>query len=344
MFQVLDTDGTLVGPYPPLSIQDLHAIYRLMVRARAFDRKALSLQRQGRIGTYPPLEGQEGAQIGSALALDPEDWVYPSYREHGVQLVRGMPMEVILAYWKGIPNPAWAPGPWRMGYTTVPIASQIPHAVGHAYQERLAGRSTVVMAYFGDGATSESDFHAGLNFAGVWNTPTVFFCQNNQYAISTPRHRQTASETIAQKADAYGMPGIQVDGNDLFAVVAATSSAVARARDGGGASLIEAVTFRIGPHTTTDDPGRYRDPAEEEQWKQRDPLDRVRRYLETAGEWTSQWQDELEAAAGSEVEAAIGRAEALAPLDSRGIFAGMFAEVPPHLDRQHEMLEGRFDG
>ncbi len=280
MLRVLDPNGRLVGDDPGLTIDDLHTIYRLMARARAFDRKALSLQRQGRIGTYPPLEGQEGAQIGSALALRPDDWIYPSYREHGVQLARGMPMDVVLGYWKGVPNPAWAPDRWRMGLTTVPIASQIPHAVGHAYQERLAGRSTVVMTYCGDGATSEGDFHAGLNFAGVWKTPNVFFCQNNSYAISVPFAQQTAASSIAVKAKAYGFEGVQVDGMDPLAVWVATTTAVESARRGDGPTLIEAITYRYGPHATADDPTLYRDVTEVEAWRALDPLDRLRRHLE----------------------------------------------------------------
>ena len=193
-------------------------------------------------------------------------------------------------------------------------------------------------------ALPPGDFHEAMNFAGVFNAPVVFVCENNQYAISTPRHRQTASETISQKADAYGMPGVQVDGNDLFAVFMAASAAVKRARAGAGPTLIEAVTFRIGPHTTADDPARYRDPAEETYWKERDPLDRVRRYLEAAGQWAPQWQDELETAAAAEIEAAIGEAEALDPLGPAEVFAAMFAQPQPHLEYQLGLLEDGLSG
>ena len=215
MLQVLDPDGQLVGDDPDLDDKELLELYRLMVLSRQFDRKAVSLQRQGRIGTYPMLEGHEAAQIGSAFALGSEDWVYPSYREHGVQLARGLPIEVVLSYWRGLPNRDWDVHKYRMNITTVPIASQLPHAVGHAYAARLSGEDLVTATYFGDGATSENDFHSGMNFAGVWNVPTVFICANNLWAISVPVHMQTAARALADKAIGYGMPGRQVDGMDV---------------------------------------------------------------------------------------------------------------------------------
>ncbi len=253
MFQILGTDGALVGDDPGVPVKEVQELYRLMVLAREFDRRALALQRQGRLGTYAMLEGQEAAQVGSAMALGPTDFVYPSYREHGVELARGIPVEVILSYWRGLPNSDWDVLRHRCGIVCVPIGSHIPHAVGHAYAARLRGEDTVTIAYFGDGATSENDFHSGLNFAGVWRTPTVFFCQNNFYAISVPYSKQTASETIAQKADAYGIHGMRVDGMDPLAVYLATQEAVRRARDGEGPTLIEAVCYRYGAHATADD-------------------------------------------------------------------------------------------
>ncbi len=314
MLRVLAPDGTVVGPLPDISTERVVAMYRHMARARGFDRKALALQRQGRIGTYPPLEGHEAAQIASAMALEDQDWVYPAYREQGSMLARGMPMEVILAYWKGVPNPAWDPSVYRMGTITVPIASQLPHAVGHAYQARRAGEPIVTMAYFGDGSTSESDFHSGLTFAGVWRTPTVFLCQNNQYAISVPLAKQTAAATLADKAIGYGMPGVQVDGMDALAVYSACVEAVERARAGRGPTLIEAMTYRFGPHATADDPSLYRSAAEVEAWRERDPLIRMERYLAALG--VSVDTGAVMAEAAVEAEEAVGKIDAWPPPDS----------------------------
>ncbi len=227
--QVLAPDGSAVGPLPDLDDKDLLELYRSMVWSRIADRRALAAQRLGRLGTYPMLEGHEAAQVGSAAAFAPHDFIYPAYREMGVQITRGMPLEVILAYWRGMPNEAWNPYEYHMMSIAVPIASQLPHAVGHAYQTRREGRDVVTGTYIGDGGTSEGDFHAALNFAGVWRTPTVFICQNNFYAISVPYEKQTAAESIAAKAGAYGMPGVRVDGMDVLAVYAATREAVERA-------------------------------------------------------------------------------------------------------------------
>ncbi len=312
MFQVVTPDGRLVDPTVDVDLATSREMHRLMYLSRTFDRRALAMQRQGRIGTYPPLEGQEATQIGSALALDPDDWVYPSYREHGVQLARGMPPEVILGYWRGVPNPAWNPSTYRMGLIAVPIASQLPHAVGHAYQHRLSGLDTVVATYFGDGATSETDFHAGMNFAGVWKTATVFICSNNLYAISVPIEKQTAAATLADKALGYGIPAERVDGMDAAAVYLATRRAVERARDGGGPTFIEAMTYRYGPHATADDPTLYRSDEEVEAWRERDPLLRSRRFLEANGVDV----DSLELDAADGVDKAVALLEA-APLPDR---------------------------
>jgi pyruvate dehydrogenase E1 component alpha subunit len=197
---ILGQDGVLVGKDPGIPTTVLQEMYRSMVLAREFDRRLLALQRQGRIGTYPMLEGQEAVQVGSALALAPHDFVFPSYREHGVQLARGVPIDVVMSYWRGLPNAGWDVMKYRMAINTVPIATQLPHAVGFGYVSELRGDGTVAAVYFGDGATSEIDFHSGMNFAGVWKTPTVFICSNNLYAISVPYDRQTAAATIAQKA------------------------------------------------------------------------------------------------------------------------------------------------
>jgi pyruvate/2-oxoglutarate/acetoin dehydrogenase E1 component/TPP-dependent pyruvate/acetoin dehydrogenase alpha subunit len=311
-----------------------------MVLSRELDRRMLALQRQGRIGTYAMLEGQEAVQIGSALALQPNDFVFPSYREHGVQVTRGLPIEVLLAYWKGLPNARWDIEKYRTGIVTVPIASQLPHAVGYSYMTKMRGEDTVTVTYFGDGATSEVDFHSGMNFAGVWKTPTVFICANNLYAISVPYEKQTASATIAQKANAYGFEGIRVDGMDPIAVYLATSLAAHRARQGKGPTLIEAMTYRYGPHATADDPTRYRSDAEVEKWKKRDPIDRIRKFLKIRDEWDDRIGEKVAMEVADLVDAAITSIEA-EPLPERddAIRHG-FSRIPLHVvDQLHEFQD-----
>lgn len=314
--RILAEDGTLIGDDPGLAPDQLTEMYRLLLLARHFDRRMLALQRQGRIGTFPMLEGQEAVQIGSAMAMAPHDFVYPSYREHGVQLARGMPIEVVMSYWRGLPNADWDPSRFRMGINTVPIATQLPHAVGHSYISSLRGDDEVTVVYFGDGATSETDFHSGMNFAGVWATPTVFICSNNGYAISVPFSKQTAAETVAQKATAYGFEGVRVDGMDPLAVFSATRQALERARRDGGPTLIEAITYRYGPHATADDPTRYRDDAEVEEWRRRDPIERFRRFLEGCGVWDQELEDKVAMEVSDAVERSIVEIEAR-PLPGR---------------------------
>ena len=284
------------------------------------------------------LEGQEAVQIGSALALEPNDFVFPSYREHGVQVTRGLPMEVLLAYWKGLPNAHWDMNKYRTGVVTVPIASQLPHAVGYSYMTRFRGEDTVTVTYFGDGATSEGDFHSGMNFAGVWKTPTVFICANNLYAISVPYEKQTASETIAQKAQAYGFEGLRVDGMDPIAVYLATKMAVQRAREGKGPTLIEAMTYRYGPHATADDPSLYRSDEEVAEWRAKDTIERLRRFLENRGEWDERTGEKVAMEISDSVAAAITAIEA-EPLPNRddSVRHG-FARIPAHVvDQLHAM-------
>lgn len=314
--QILAQDGSLIGKDPGLPAELLAEMYRFMVLSREFDRRMLALQRQGRIGTYPMLEGQEAVQIGSALALAETDFVFPSYREHGVQLARGVPVDTVMSYWRGLPNDKWDINRLRMGITTVPIATQLPHAVGYSYVTKLRGEQTVTAVYFGEGATSEIDFHSGMNFAGVWNVPVIFICSNNLYAISVPYEKQTASPTIAQKAEAYGFPGVRVDGMDILAVYEATTIALDRARSGDGPTLIEALTYRYGAHATADDARLYRTEEEETSWRERDPIERFRKYLEGRGEWDEQLGEKLALEVADQVEAAITEIEAR-PLPGR---------------------------
>ncbi|HEX6947629.1 MAG TPA: pyruvate dehydrogenase (acetyl-transferring) E1 component subunit alpha [Acidimicrobiia bacterium] len=336
--QIIDPQGNLVGDDPGLEPGIYQAMYRNMVLARELDRRMLALQRQGRIGTYAILEGHEAVQIGSAMALRTDDFIFPSYREHGVQITHGLPIDVLLAYWKGLPNSGWDVEKYKTGIVTVPIASQLPHAVGYAYYRRLTGDDTVTVVYFGDGATSEVDFHSGMNFAGVWKTPTVFLCANNLYAISVPYHKQTASATIAQKADAYGFPGVRVDGMDPVAVYVATRDAVERARRGDGPTLIEAMTYRYGPHATADDPTLYRSDEEVAEWRKKDPIDRMRRFLENQGLLDDREAEKVAMEVTDAVNSAIAEIEAR-PLPERddAVRHG-FHRIPRHVVEQlHEM-------
>ena len=333
MLQILDPAGRLVGAPPDLDDKDLVEMYRLMALGRRFDRRSVNLQRQGRLGTFPPGEGQEATQIGSAYAVGPEDWIYPSYREHSVQLARGMPPSVMLSYYRGLPNRDWDVYRYRMNIHTIPIATQLPHAVGHAHAARLAGENLITVVYFGDGATSESDFHSSMNFAGVWKTPTVFLCSNNGWAISMPAHRQTASTSLADKAIAYGMPGVRVDGMDVLAVYAATREAVERARNGGGPTLIEAVTYRYGPHATADDPTLYRTEEEVRAWRAKDPLDRFKRYLVDQGLW-SEDIDEQVAAEAVKFDEALAEIEAREEPARDETVRHVYARIPEDTARQ----------
>jgi 2-oxoisovalerate dehydrogenase E1 component alpha subunit len=284
--QLLDDHGELheVAGYPlDLKDEDFRNLYRYMVLARRVDKQAINLQRQGQLGVYASLLGQEAAQVGSAYALGPKDWVFPSYREMGAGLVRGVDPGKVLHLFRGTWLAGHDPGENHFGLLAIPIGTQALHAAGYAMAAKFDGSDLVVMCYFGDGATSEGDPHEAMNFAAVYHAPCIFFVQNNQYAISVPLSLQTKCPTIAHKAVGYGMPGLRCDGNDVLATYAVTKAAVERARSGEGPSLIEAVTYRMEAHTTADDPTRYRTPDELEEWKRRDPIARFETFLEKEG-------------------------------------------------------------
>ncbi len=339
--QLLAPDGTLHGDLP-MPLEEIRRLYRAMVVARVFDGKCSAMQRQGRLATYAPYEGQEAAQIGAASALGTSDWLVASYRDAAAMALRGYPWSNLILGRTGDERGGRAPDGVRVLPPSITVGGHMIHAVGIGWAERLKGTDSVALTMFGDGATSEGDFHEAMNFAAVFATPTVFFCQNNGWAISLPTSQQTAAETIADKAVGYGMAGLVVDGNDVLAVHEAVRSAAAAARAGEGPTLIEALTYRIGPHTTTDDPGRYRDPADVEAWRHRDPLRRVRRLLETRGVWDDDAQAATERDAGLEVEAAVATAEEVAALDGDEIFDAMYAAPTMHLEEQRARL--RRDG
>ena len=333
---ILGADGApREGAEPPMDEEGAREALRLMMLGRAFDRKCLSLQRQGRLGTFAPIFGQEATLAGVAMALDPKrDWAVPQYRELPVQIRQGVPLETVALYRRGHPDGGIVPEGVRMFATQVSLAAQLPHAVGLAWGLKMKGEDGVVAVFFGDGASSEGDFHESCNLAGLVDAPVLFVLQNNQWAISTPRSIQTAGADFASRAPAYGFPGVSVDGNDLFAVYAAAADAVARARAGRGATLIEAHTYRMGMHTTADDPSRYIDPAELERWKKKDPIERVQKYLARAGRWDDGTQAAWEAEVGEEVEAAFARADAWPAPGPAAIYEHVFAEPTPALARQ----------
>ncbi|SDX40115.1 pyruvate dehydrogenase E1 component alpha subunit [Marininema mesophilum] len=341
----LKPDGTLSlegnDLWEDLSEEKKLAFYQWMVMVRHFDRRSVILQRQGRIGTYAPLEGQEAAQVGSALALSAEDWIFPSYREHGVAMLAGLPLTHILLYWMGRVEGNRTPKGVRILPPYVPIATQIPQAMGAAWAAKLKKESSVAVAYFGDGATSEGDFHEALNFSGVFTLPAIFFCQNNGYAISVPFSRQSAVPTVAERAAAYGMKGVKIDGNDVLASYQATREAVKRARAGEGATLIEAVTYRKGSHTTADDASRYREKAEVDEWVEgKDPLARYEQLLYSEGLLDDEKKMSWEGQCREQIDQAVKEAEAMPAPPPTHLFDHVYDELPTSLRRQRTEWEG----
>ena len=334
---------------PALPNEDLLVLFRKMLVLRALDEKAISLQRSGRIGFYVPSSGQEAAEIGSGFALKDGDWVFPSYRDQGAALVRGYPLSALVGQLFGntldamkgrqMPN-HWCDRSINLVSVSSPVATQLPQAVGVGYAAKLRGEKIAVIAYFGDGGSSTGAFHVAMNFAGVYRTPTVFFCSNNQLAISLPVSSQTASGTIAIKSAAYGFEGVRVDGNDLLAVYGVTRDALEKARAGGGPTLVEAVTYRMGAHSTSDDPTRYRSEEEVAEWAKRDPVRRFAQYLRRAGVVDGKTAETLAEEARKEVQAAVDACEKAPPVPPERMVEDVYAEMPWHLAEQRKLLSG----
>jgi len=345
---ILDETGKVDTKLEP-EIEDdtLLEMHRAMLFARRFDERMLKLQRQGRIGTFAPIKGQEAAQIATAIHLKPTDWLIPSFRETGAQMMRGAdPMDIWLyaaGYSEGVNIPEEA----HDLPLCVPVATQLVHAVGIAYASKYRKENAVIMAFHGDGATSEGDFHEALNFAGVYELPLVFVCQNNQWAISVPRTRQTRAKTIAQKAVAYGLPGLQVDGNDPLAVWAAGQEAMERARSEHCPTLIECYTYRMDVHTTADDPTRYRSDEEVETWRRRDPIDRFQKYLKKKkllnDEAIKTMDEEMTEELRKIWETTDKRIAELDLDDPEMIFDQLYETPPPHLEDQQRYFQARMD-
>jgi len=340
--QILDEDGTLDKKLAKDTLSDDQVIhlYEQMRICRELDEVAFKLQRSGRMGTYPQNKGQEANAVGSALAMKQGvDWLVPAYRENAALFMHGLPMHYVLVYWMGDERGSKIPEGVNITPLSVPIGTHMLHATGIAWAAKARGeKDKAVITYFGDGATSEGDFHGAMNFASTMQVPCVFYCQNNQWAISVPRERQMNSQTVAQKALAYGMPTIQVDGNDIFAVYKATKEARQRAVEGGGPSFIEAVTYRLGDHTTADDARRYRDQAELDAWMEKDPLIRTRKYLENQGVWDDDKQRELETKAARIVKEVVDAAISIEAPTTDEIFDAMYAKIPEDLRGQRDTL------
>lgn len=353
IIQVIRADGGYDPKQEPdLRDEDLIKIYRHLLMVRRFNERMLLLQRQGRIGFFIESTGEEACEIGPAYALNRSDWVYESYRDPGMCLVRGVPLKALVNQLMGNaddPNKGrqmgahWGYKDWNMVSISSPVASRLSQAVGTAYAAKFKKDNTVVLTSFGDGATSQGEFHSAMNFAGVFKVPVVFLCENNQYAISLPFRRQTASENVAVKAEAYGFEGVLVDGNDVLAVYKATKAAADKARSGGGPTLIEAQTYRMGGHSSSDDPNRYRSVEEVEHWKDRDPIKRYRIYLMKKGLITEQEDRRFQEEVEKELVTTIKECEKTPMPPKLSMFTDVYAEMPWHLREEADQAQEEKD-
>ncbi len=336
--QILDENGNVDEKLEPnIDKKELLEIYRWMVLSREADQRMINLQRQGRIGTVGPSTGQEAAHVVPAYLMKKNDWFVGAFREAGARLVRGESIVQALVFYNGFEEGNKKPKDYRTLPISIIVGAQTLHAVGIGYAVKYRGeKDTAVVAFMGDGATSEGDFHEAMNFAGVWQAPVVFICQNNQWAISMPRHKQTKAQTLAQKAIAYGIPGLQVDGNDPLAMYAATQEALDRARSGGGPTFIEAITYRLMMHTTADDPKKYRSDDEVAQWQKKDPIPRFKKYLESKGIWDEEKEATLQAEIKEEIDTAVKEFEDFKDLPPEACFDYVSGTKHAELEEQKQ--------
>ncbi|MBM4059756.1 MAG: hypothetical protein FJ265_01470 [Planctomycetes bacterium] len=345
---ILAPDGKAQkGKDPNLPGPELQKLYRLMVQTRALDERGLALQRQGRIGFYLQSTGQEASHLGAAYALQDSDWLFPAYRQPGILLLRGVPLDRIVSEWFGNSGDTSKGRQMPVHYSfreanffsvSSPIGTQLTQAAGAGMAARMRGDDTVFMTFCGDGGTSSNDFHTGLNFAGVYKAPVVFVCENNGYAISVPSGRQTASETMAVKAEAYGMPGVRVDGNDVLAVYRVCKEAVDRARKGEGPTLVETLTHRMASHSSSDDAARYRDPQAYEAWRQKDPIVRFQLYLKHKNLWTEAFEQQCFEGAKAAIAQAVHEAEGRPMPEPDTLFDDVTMNLSPQLLEQRQEL------
>ena len=335
-----DADGTGDREVDGLGEQELLDLFRSMILLRTYDERSVVYHRQGRIGTYAIYWNHEAMQAGAVHALEHEDWIFPSYRESAIGLLRGMPPETVLSWWRGHPAGWWNPEDYRVASISVPIATQVPHAAGLAWGKKLKGESACALVFFGDGATSEGAFHEGANIASVMRAPLILFCNNNQWAISTPLEAQTRAETLADKAIGYGMPGVRVDGTDVLACYEATREAVARARAGEGPTFVEALSYRAAPHATADDPRAYIDLERVEEEKQRECVGRFEGYLRRAGILHDDLAASIRGEAADAMRAGIAAAEAEPPADVELLFAHAYVDPPASFGSDLDELRG----
>lgn len=336
----LAPDGTLSPdtPHIGLSDADLVGMYRDMVRTRILDTLAVSLQRQGQLGVWASCRGQEGAQVGCAKALSADDWVFPGYRDHGVTLVRGVPFTKLLKQYKGVWNGCYDPYEYKVAPHSIPISTQLLHATGFATAAKFKGELNAVITFTGEGGTSEGDFHEAVNYAAVYQAPVVFFIQNNQFAISLPRAHQNAAPTIAHKGVGYGAQGYLVDGNDIIATYFVTKAALDRAKAGHGPSIIEALTYRMQPHTTADDDTRYRTREEVDEWSEKSPILRFDRFLRSRGLLDDALEEEIREEATGEADRVRAEVVEATALPVERLFDAVFTKPTAHLEAQKRFL------
>jgi len=340
--QILDEHGNCdEALMPKLSDEDIKKMYEMLILIRVFDQKAFNMQRQGRLGTYIQFKGQEACQVGSAFAMQDDDFIFPMYRNSGLLIARKHPIVQILQYWNGDERGMKSPKNVNNFPIAIPVGTQIIHAAGAGWAAKLRGIKQVSVTFFGEGATSKGDFHEAMNFAGVFNAQTIFFCENNQFAISVPRDKQTHAETIAQKAIAYGVEGIQIDGMDIFAVYKATKDAIDKARAGKGPTLIEAYTYRLCDHSTSDDASRYRSKEEFESWMKKDSIERLEKYMRKKNLLDDAYKAKVLEQSQQIIEKEVAEFEKITPPNPEDMFKFVYAEMTPQQKEEMEDILGK---